>query len=274
MLIFLYPCERPCFLSVSSQPCPRPQAGLVPPHKVRTLASGWAALHRTGPVPGPSVRAQGEAEASRAVADLEQAIRTQEGISFASSHVVDRIQVVVNCNVAQLLPSLQSPPPPQEYNTRHQNQHQDGQDAGDGEGGGGGLGGLAQSGLETGLERELTARTHETLWALAHRPSEVGKAGATVLTRVNATGIGAHAAVLAGVPQGAGAGVVVHTVLAGSGILAGGRGAVVNVDLAVGASEACLTAAQDALAEVQTVTTCRREKYSVQHPRDQERPFV
>lgn len=226
------------------------------------------------PVPGSSIGAEGEAEASRAVADLEQAVRTEECFSFASSKVVDCLQVIVDCNVAQLLPPLQSPPPPHEDNTRHQNQHQDGQNAGDGEGGGGGLGRLAQSGLETRLERELTARTHEALRALAYWPGEVGEASATVLTWTGATGIGAHAAVLAGVPQCARAGVVVHTILAGSGILAGGRGAVVNVDLAVGTSEACLTAAQDTLAEVQTLTTCRREKHSVQQEIRDDHPFT
>lgn len=187
--ILLPLCERPCFLSVSSQPCPRAQPGLVPPHKVLTLASGQAALRGAVPVPRSSFGAEGEAEASRAVADLEHAIGTEEGFSFASSQVVDRLQIIVDCNVAQLLPSLQSPPPPKEDNTRHQNQHQDSQNAGDGEGGRGGLGGLTQSGLETGLERELAARTHKALRALAYRPGEVGEASATVLAWTGATGI-------------------------------------------------------------------------------------
>lgn len=190
VLKFFYPCVNVhVFISVSSQPGPRAQSGLIPPHKVLMPASGQAALHRMVPVPRSFVRAEGEAEASCAVADLEQAIRTEEGFSFASSQVVDRLQVIVDCNVAQLLPSLQSPPPPQEDNTRHQNQHQDGQNAGDSEGGRGGLGGLAQSGLKTGLERELTARTHKALRALAYRPSEMGEASATILARTGATGI-------------------------------------------------------------------------------------
>ncbi len=141
------------------------------------------------PVPRSSFRAEGEAEASRAVADLEQAIRTEEGFSFAPSQVVDRLQIIVDCNVAQLLPSLQSPPPPEEDNTRHQNQHQHGKNAGDGEGGRGGLGSLPQSRLETGLERELTAWTHKTLRALAYRPGEVSETSATILARTGATGI-------------------------------------------------------------------------------------
>lgn len=141
------------------------------------------------PVPRSAIRAEGEAEASRAVADLKHAIRTEEGFSLVSSLVVDSVQVIVDRDVAQLLPSLQSPPPPQEDDTRHQNQHQDGQNAGDGEGGRGGLGRLAQSGLETGLERELTAGTHKALGALAHWPSEVGETCATVLTWTLTAGV-------------------------------------------------------------------------------------
>lgn len=112
------------------------------------------------------------------------------------------------------------------------------------------------------MQRELTAGTHEALGALAHGPSEVGETGAAVLARAGAAGVGAHAAVLSGVPQVAGAGIVVHAVLAGAGILARGRGTVVHVHLAVGTSEARLAAAQDALAEVQTLPTCiiRKEK--------------
>lgn len=220
--ILLRLCERPCSLSVSSEPRPGPQAGLVPPHEVLTLAPGQATLHGAVPVPGSAIGAEGEAEASRAVADLEHAIWTEEGFSLAPSLVVDRFQVIVDRDVAQLLPSLQSPPPPQEDDTRHQNQHQDGQNAGDGEGGRGGLGRLAQSRLEAGLERELTAGTHEAFGTLTHWPGEVGEASATVLTWTFAAGVRAHAAVLAGVPQGARAGVVIHTVLASSGVLAGG----------------------------------------------------
>lgn len=111
MLIFFYAFVN-VFFPVLSQPCSRAQAGLVPPHKVLTLSSGQAALHGVVSVPRSSVGAEGEAEASRAVADLEHAIRTEEGFSFASSQVVDRLQVIVDCSVAQLLPSLHSPPPP------------------------------------------------------------------------------------------------------------------------------------------------------------------
>ncbi|TNN76674.1 hypothetical protein EYF80_013126 [Liparis tanakae] len=59
---------------------------------------------------------------------------------------------------------------------------------------------------------------------------------------------------------GAGAGVVVHTVLARASVLARGRGAVIHVHLAVGTGEARLTAAQDALAEVQAFPTCRTQR--------------
>lgn len=215
--------------------------------------------------PGPGVGAQGEAEAGRAVADLKRTVGTQEGFSLAAAEVVDRLQVVVHRNVAQLLPSVHPPPPsPQEKDGGDQNQDQDGQKAGHGDGGGGGLGGLAQSGLEAGLQRELTAGTHEAFGALADRSGEVGEAGASILAGPGAARVRAHAAVLAGVAQRAGAGVVVHAVLAGSCILAGAGGAVVHVDLAVGAAEARLTAAQDAVAQIQTLTTCRTEKDSAQ----------
>lgn len=80
---------------------------------------------------------------------------------------------------------------------------------------------MAQSWLETGLKRELTTGTHKALGALAHGPSEVGETSATVLTGMGATGIRAHAAVLANVSQSTGAGVVIYTILAGSSILAG-----------------------------------------------------
>lgn len=167
--------ERSSFLSVSSQPC-----SLIPPHEVLTLASDQVAFHRTVPVPRPFIGAEGEAEAGCAVADLEQAVRTEEGFSFTSTQVIDCLQVVVHCSVAQLLPPLQSPPP-QEDNSCHQNQHQDSQNAGYSEGGGGGLSGLTQSRLKTGLQSELTAWTHKTLGALAYRPGEVGETSTTIL---------------------------------------------------------------------------------------------
>lgn len=83
----------------------------------------------------------------------------------------------------------------------------------------------------------------------------MGEAGTPVLARSDTAGVRAHAAVLAGVAQGAGAGVVVHTVLAGAGVLAGARGTVINVDLAVGTGEARLTATQHTLTQVQTFPT-------------------
>lgn len=211
------------------------------------------------PVAGSPFVAQREAEAGRAVADLEEAARPQEGVPLTPSQVVHRLQVVVDCAVVQLLPPLQSPSPPQEDDGRHQNQRQDGQQQGDGQRGRGGLGGLAQSRLEAGLQCELAARPHEAFGTLAHGPREVGETRAAVLARASATGVGAHTAVLARVAQGAGAGVVVHTVLARSGVLAGCRGAVVDVNLAVGTGEAGLTAAQDTLAQVQTLAACRWE---------------
>lgn len=124
------------FRRVSSQPCTGAQAGLVPPHEVLALASGQAAVRAALPVAGSPVRAEGEAEASRAVADLEKAVGAKEGLSFAPSLVVDCLQVVVHCTVVQLLPPLQPPPPPpKEHDARHQDQRQHSQDAGDGEGG-------------------------------------------------------------------------------------------------------------------------------------------
>ena len=187
---FLFPLfPRPCLLSALSQACSRAQASLVPPHEVWTLTSGHAALHGAVPVPRSAVWAEGEAEASCAVTYLKHAVWSQEGVSLASSPIVDRLQVIVNCTVVQLLPPLQSPPPPQEDNACHQNQHQNSQNAGDGEGGGGWLGGLAQSWLETGLKRELTTWTHEALRTLAYWSREVGKASATVLAWTGATGV-------------------------------------------------------------------------------------
>lgn len=141
------------------------------------------------PVSRSVIRTQGEAEASRAVADLKQAVRAQEGISLAPSQVIHRLQVIINRDVAQLLPTLQPPPPPQEDYPCHQHQHQDSQDAGDGEGGRGGLGGLAQGWFETGLECELATRAHEALRALTNRACEVGEASSAVLAWKGTTGI-------------------------------------------------------------------------------------
>lgn len=126
------------------------------------------------------------------------------------------------------------------------------------------LGSLAKSRLETGLQRELTARAHEAFRALAHWPGKVGEARATVLARTFSAGIGSHAAVFPSVAQRAGTSVVVHAILTGSGILAGGGGAVVHVDLAVGPGEAGLTATQHALTEVQALTAYRTQQYSPQ----------
>lgn len=189
------------FVLVSSQPGCRAQHGVIPPHEVLTLRSGQAALHRVVSVPGSAIGTQREAEASCAVADLEEAVRTEESISLAASQVVDRLQVIVDCNVVQLLPSLHPPSsPPQEKDACDQNQHQDRQEAGDGDGGGGRLGGLTQSGLETGLKCELATWTHEALRTLAYRPSEVGEASASILARTSPAGIRADTAVLASVP--------------------------------------------------------------------------
>lgn len=238
------------------------QAGLLPP-QVLTLTSGQAALHRIVPVPGSSIRADGQAEAGCAVTDLEEAVRSKEGVSFTSSQVVDRLQVIVNCDVTQLLPAPQSPPSSQDDDAHHQSHQQGGQNTGSGERGGGRLRGLTQGWLEARLECELTTGTHEPFRALAHRAGEVGETSAAVLAGTSATGIWTYAAVFTGVAKGAGAGVVVHTVLAGPRVLAGARGTVVNVDLAVGAGEAGLTTTQDTLAQVQTLATCRGEKHTL-----------
>lgn len=63
------------------------------------------------------------------------------------------------------------------------------------------LGSLPQSRLEGGLQRELTAGSHEAFGALAHRPAEVGEARPAVLARTFPTCVRSHAAVLASVAQ-------------------------------------------------------------------------
>lgn len=78
----------------SSQSC------LISPHEVLTLPSGKAVLHRVVPVARSAVWAEGEAETGCAVADLEEAIGAEEGVSFASTQVVDCLQVVINCSVS------------------------------------------------------------------------------------------------------------------------------------------------------------------------------
>lgn len=128
------------------------------------------------------------------------------------------------------------------------------------------LGSLTERRLEAGLQGELAARPHEALWALAHRPGKVGEARAAVLARTFSAGVGSHAAVLARVAQRAGTGVVVDAVLTGSRVLARGRSAVVNVDLAVGAGVARLTATQHALTQVQALAACGTQKRSGQRP--------
>lgn len=76
-------------------------------------------------VPRPSVWTEAEAEAGSAVADFEQAVRAEEGFPFASSEVVDCLQVVVDGNVPQLFSALLRPPPLHEDNPHHQHQQQD-----------------------------------------------------------------------------------------------------------------------------------------------------
>lgn len=121
----------------------RAQTSLVPPHEVMTLTSGLVALGRIMSIARSSIWAECEAEASRAVADFEQTIWAEEGFSFASSQVVNCLQIIVDSNVSQLFPALLCPPSPHEDNTHHQNQQQDSQYAGDGDGGRGMVGSLA-----------------------------------------------------------------------------------------------------------------------------------
>lgn len=204
------------FSLILSQSCCRSQTRFVPPHKVPVPA----VLHWAVSESGSSIRAEGQAEPGGAVADLEQTVRPQERISFASSEVIHCLQVVINSNIAQVLPALHPPPPPpQEDDASDQNQNQDGQDARDRQGGGRRLGGLTQSRFKTGLQCELTAGPHEAFGALTYRAGEVGEARTAVLARPGPAGVGAHRAVLAGVSQGAGAGVVVHTILARPSVL-------------------------------------------------------
>lgn len=243
------------FLALSSQH--GAWSSLIPPREVVAVASGLVALRGVVSVPWSHIWAEREAEASCAVADLEQAVRAQEGFSLTPCLVVDCLQVIVDGDVSQLFPALLRPPPSHEGDARHQNQQKDSQYAGDGDGGGGMVGSLARSRLEAAPQRELTAGSHEALRALAHRPREVGEASAAVLARAFSAGVGPHAAVLASVAQRAGTSVVVHAILTGSCVLAGARGAIVNVHLAVGAGKAGLTATQHALTEVQTLATCR-----------------
>lgn len=94
------------------------------PYSFLALSSGEADLCRIVPIPRSSIRAESEAAVSRAVTDLKQAVRTQKGFSFISSQVVDRLQVIVDSNVTQLLPPLQAPPPHKE-NPYPQSQNQD-----------------------------------------------------------------------------------------------------------------------------------------------------
>lgn len=102
------------------------QTRFVPPGEVLPLASGLVVLRRTVSAARSSIRTEAEAEASRAVADFEQAVGAEEGFSFASPEVVDRLQVVVDGDVSQLLSALLRPPSPREDNAHHQNQQQDG----------------------------------------------------------------------------------------------------------------------------------------------------
>lgn len=119
----LFPCLNESVLSESSSWA---QHGLVSPHEVLTVCSGQRALHWVVSVPRSSFRTEGQAEAGCAVAHLEQAVRAEERLPLTDSQVVDCFQIVVNCDVAQLLSALRSPPsPPQEQNPCDQNQHQD-----------------------------------------------------------------------------------------------------------------------------------------------------
>lgn len=121
--------------------------------------------------------------------------------------------------------------------------------------------GITIIGLYGGLcNRVLTPGTHKALWTLAHRAREVVETCAAVVTVEQVAGALAHRAVLTGEAQSAHAFEVIDTINAGASIAAGVTGTVVNVGLAVRASEAWLAAAHDTFPKVQTLGACRGEK--------------
>lgn len=108
--------------------------------------------------------------------------------------------------------------------------------------------------------RVLTPGTHKALWTLAHRAREVVETRAAVVTVELVAGALAHRAVLTGEAKSAYAFEVIDAINAGASIAAGVTSTVINVDLAVRASEAWLTAAHDTFPKVQTLGACRGKK--------------
>lgn len=107
-----------CVPAVSSQ------TAFVPPREVLTLPSGRVVVRWAVSVPWSPVWTEAEAEAGGAVADFEQAVGAEEGFPFASSQVVDRLQVVVDGDVPQLFAALLRPPPLHEDDPHRQQQQQ------------------------------------------------------------------------------------------------------------------------------------------------------
>lgn len=105
---------------------------------------------------------------------------------------------------------------------------------------------------------ELTARAHETRGALADRPTEVGVARAPILALVHQASISTGAAILTSVAQGTSAHIIIVAVNACASVLAGGLGAVIHIDVAVGSSKARKTPTEDALTQIHTLTPCKK----------------
>lgn len=108
--------------------------------------------------------------------------------------------------------------------------------------------------------RVFTPGTHKALWTLAHRAREVFETYAAVVTVEQVAGALAHRAVLSGEAKSACAFEVIDTINAGASIAAGVTSTVINVGLAVRASETWLAAAHDTFPKVQTLGACRGEK--------------
>lgn len=105
----------------------------------------------------------------------------------------------------------------------------------------------------------LAAGAHEARGALAHRPGEVGVAGAAVAAGEAVAGAHPCGAVLAAEAQRARAGEVARAGGAGAGVAAGTAGAVVDAGVAARPREARAAAAREAVAEVQAPGACRKE---------------
>lgn len=96
----------------------------------------------------------------------------------------------------------------------------------------------------------LAEQTHESWWALAHRPAEVSVACAAIFAGRKAARVSTHVAILACEAQCTLARVVINAIHTGTRIATRVTGALINVDLTTQSFEARAASAHKAVTQV------------------------